>query len=64
MFHREPDASKAAFVAAVERFRTQADPPLIDIQMLTPHMERLGAREIPRREFLALLRKPARKPET
>ena len=29
----------------------------IDIQVMTPHMERLGARNLARREFLELLRR-------
>jgi leucyl/phenylalanyl-tRNA--protein transferase len=55
MFARERDASKVAFVALVEQLgRWQI--PLIDCQVKTPHLESLGAREWPRRRFLAALR--------
>jgi len=51
MFHTETDASKAALVALVERF--QADGvDLIDCQVKSEHLLRLGAREIRRDEFL------------
>jgi leucyl/phenylalanyl-tRNA--protein transferase len=54
MFARRGDASKialAAFVAAA----LQRDIPLIDCQQNTAHLATFGAREIPRREFLAHL---------
>lgn len=55
MFAREPDASKVAFVTLVrqlERFGIT----LIDSQVHTEHLERFGAREIPRAAYLAALR--------
>lgn len=55
MFHRVADASKVALVALVERLRARGYR-LLDIQWTTPHLESFGAREIPRREYLALLR--------
>lgn len=54
MFHLEPDASKLALLFLVEHLRTRGLG-WMDIQMLTPHMERLGARELARSEFLKLL---------
>lgn len=54
MFSWEPDASKVAFVTLVGLLRTR-EVTLIDCQVYTPHLERFGAREIPRSEFLALL---------
>ncbi len=51
MFHLVRDASKVALVHLVEHLREKGFQ-VLDIQMLTPHMERMGAREIPRREFL------------
>ena len=51
MFSRRPDASKVALfflVRQLERWSFQ----LIDCQMSTEHLASLGAREIPRREFL------------
>lgn len=51
MFSRATDASKVALVALVEALRLRGIP-LIDCQMKTPLLASLGAREIPRREFL------------
>jgi leucyl/phenylalanyl-tRNA--protein transferase len=51
MFSRAVDASKVALVALVERLRAHGFP-LIDCQVRTPLLAGLGAREIPRREFL------------
>jgi leucyl/phenylalanyl-tRNA--protein transferase len=55
MFAVETDASKVAFVALVEQLRAWGIP-LVDCQVYTPHLASLGAREWPRREFLASLR--------
>jgi leucyl/phenylalanyl-tRNA---protein transferase len=54
MFHRLDDASKLAILHLVEHLRVRGAT-WIDIQQLTPHFAALGAREIPRHEFLALL---------
>jgi len=54
MFHRVPDASKAAFAHLVDRLRA-AGFTLLDGQVMNPHLERLGAIEIPREEFLRRL---------
>ena len=51
MFSTETDASKVALVGLVEELRRR-DMPLIDCQQRTPLLASLGAREIPRREFL------------
>lgn len=51
MFSTETDASKVALVALVEDLRRR-DMPLIDCQQRTPLLASMGAREIPRREFL------------
>jgi leucyl/phenylalanyl-tRNA--protein transferase len=55
MFHRATDASKVALVALVEKFR-HGGGTLLDVQWSTPHLETLGATEIPRREYLRRLR--------
>jgi leucyl/phenylalanyl-tRNA--protein transferase len=55
MFSREPDASKAALAALVAMLRRHRFP-VIDCQQATPHLASLGAREIPRASFLALVR--------
>ncbi len=54
MFAHAPDASKIAFAAAVAQLDAWGIT-LIDCQVHTEHLERLGAYEIPRREFLARL---------
>jgi leucyl/phenylalanyl-tRNA--protein transferase len=51
MFHRETDAGKVALVALVERLR-QAGAALLDVQWKTPHLESLGAIDVPRAEYL------------
>lgn len=54
MFHRRPEASKLALLFLMERLRERGVP-LLDCQVMTPHMEALGAREIPRARYLDLL---------
>lgn len=54
MFHRERDASKAAFTALVAICR-QLGITLIDGQIPNRHLAHLGGTEIPRNQFLALL---------
>ena len=54
MFHLRPNASKLALLALVDCLRSQGTG-LLDIQQLTPHLAALGAEEVSRREFLALL---------
>lgn len=60
MFHRRTDASKAALVGLVGRMRGedgQFGVRLIDCQWLTPHLASLGATELPRRSYLARMRR-------
>ena len=54
MFARAPDASKVAFLTLVRWLETW-DVELIDCQVHTEHLERLGAIEWPRGEFLRAL---------
>ena len=54
MFFHVDDASKVALNGLVERLRARRFH-LLDIQWLTPHFERLGAIEVPRRAYLELL---------
>jgi leucyl/phenylalanyl-tRNA--protein transferase len=51
MFSRATDASKVALVALVAHLRDRGFP-LIDCQQRTPLLASMGAREIPRPEFL------------
>ena len=55
MFARRTDASKIA-LAHLVRFLRERGYRLIDCQMSTPHLASLGAREIPRAEFVTRLR--------
>jgi leucyl/phenylalanyl-tRNA---protein transferase len=55
MFHRRTDASKAAVAHLVTRLRACGFT-LLDAQMPTPHLARLGAVNIPRQEYMARLR--------
>ena len=55
MFSRRRDASKVALYHLVQRLRAR-DFRLLDVQHTTPHLIRLGAVEVPRRTYLALLR--------
>ena len=54
MFSRETDASKAALALLIERL-LKWDFRLIDCQIRSAHLLRLGAEEIPRSEFIARL---------
>lgn len=55
MFHIVTDASKAALAALVDRAK-QWQFTMIDCQVPNPHLIRLGAREMPRAQFLELLK--------
>ncbi|MGA7801893.1 MAG: leucyl/phenylalanyl-tRNA--protein transferase [Gammaproteobacteria bacterium] len=55
MFSRVPDASKVAFVHLVRQLQCWGFG-VIDCQMHTPHLARFGAVDIPRRQFLKMLR--------
>jgi|ERR1700741_3793690 len=54
MFHRRPEASKLALLFLIDHLRERGAT-LLDCQVMTPHMEALGAREIPRSRFLDAL---------
>ncbi len=55
MFSKESNASKVAFVWLVERLKEQGFK-LIDCQVRTEHLISLGARDVPRKRFLEMLR--------
>lgn len=55
MFARAPDASKIAFAAAIAQLEAWGIT-LVDCQVHTDHLDRLGAREVSRAEFLQRLR--------
>jgi leucyl/phenylalanyl-tRNA--protein transferase len=54
MFHREPNASKLALLRLLDHVAVRGLD-WIDVQVMTPHLERLGARAIPRPAFLERL---------
>ena len=55
MFHREDNASKLVILSAIEHLASRGAT-WMDIQVMTPHMEALGAREVPRARYLSLLK--------
>jgi leucyl/phenylalanyl-tRNA--protein transferase len=61
MYADRPDASKVAFVRAVQWLAGRGIT-LVDCQVHTEHLARFGAREIPRRAFLAAMRRALDRP--
>lgn len=53
MFAKESNASKAGFISFIQEFKNELD--LIDCQIYTKHLASLGARLIPRKEYLTYL---------
>ncbi len=60
MWSGRPNASKVALARLIEECRARAIC-LIDCQVASAHLASLGAREVPRGEFIALLRAHARR---
>jgi leucyl/phenylalanyl-tRNA--protein transferase len=61
-FHRRTDASKVALAALVERLRDAGGDRILDVQWTTPHLRSLGARDVPRAEYLERLPAALRAP--
>jgi len=61
MFSRKSDASKVGLATLVDRLRAWSFH-LIDCQVTTDHLVRLGAQEIPRKQFLAELQTALKAP--
>lgn len=59
MFSLEPNASKFAFINYVRQLQKE-DVKLIDCQLHTAHLESLGARMIPRNEFINIIQQHAK----
>ena len=55
MFSKESNTSKLAFIHLVQQLENEQYK-LIDCQVYNEHLESLGAREIPRSEFMGFLR--------
>jgi leucyl/phenylalanyl-tRNA--protein transferase len=60
MFSRESDASKVAMVRLLDECRARSIH-VVDCQVASSHLASLGAREVSRGEFVALLRRHARR---
>ncbi len=60
MFHRVSNASKVALIHLVQHLRARSFS-LFDIQMVTPATARLGARNIPRSEYVRRVHDATRK---
>lgn len=54
MFYKKPYASKLALLYLIDHL-SSCGGTWLDAQVMTPHMEALGAKEIPRKEFLSKL---------
>ena len=54
MFYRSPDSSKLALLHLIDHLRARRLD-WLDIQVMTPHLKRLGAKAIGREEFLGKL---------
>ena len=55
-FHRATDASKVALVRLVQVLSEDEEPWAVDVQWSTPHLARLGVREVGRPAYLDLVR--------
>tara|TARA_R110002073_G_scaffold54305_6_gene139898 strand:- start:2178 stop:2813 length:636 start_codon:yes stop_codon:yes gene_type:complete len=55
MFSRKSNASKFAFISLAKELQ-QKEYKLIDCQVYTAHLESLGAEEIPRKQFIKILK--------
>ncbi|MEP6849185.1 MAG: leucyl/phenylalanyl-tRNA--protein transferase, partial [Acidobacteriota bacterium] len=55
MFYRQPNASKLALLFLIDHLRKRGST-WLDAQVMTPHMQALGAIDIARDEFLDKLK--------
>jgi len=64
MFHHVRDASKVALVALVDILKKDdhGKSRILDLQWVTPHLESLGAIQVPREDYLRLLEHAIRLP--
>lgn len=62
MFHHVSEASRAALCCLVHSMRSRGHI-LLDCQQASPHMLAMGAREIARQQFVALVQKAAAMPD-
>ncbi len=59
MFYKESNASKFALLFLIDHLRSKGTT-WFDVQVMTPHMEALGAKEISRKDFLDKLEEAQR----
>jgi leucyl/phenylalanyl-tRNA--protein transferase len=55
MFYKQPNASKLALLFVIAHLHEQGST-WLDVQVMTPHMKALGAKDIDRKEFLDKLK--------
>lgn len=55
MFSLVSNASKFAFIMLVQLLKSKYDLAIIDCQIYSPHLESLGAKMIPRKQFMEIL---------
>jgi leucyl/phenylalanyl-tRNA--protein transferase len=56
MFYTQPNASKLSLLFLIDHLKTRGST-WLDVQVMTPHMRALGAKEISRKSFLEKLKK-------
>ncbi len=56
MFYKQPNASKLSLLFLIDHLKTRGSA-WLDVQVMTPHMRALGAKEISRKSFLERLKK-------
>jgi len=59
MFHRAPDGGNAV-IAGLLGVAADIGAEVIDVQMMSPHVQRFGAREVPHDDFLVMLARAVR----
>lgn len=62
MFSRAPDSSKTAFIKLAQ-YMHQYGWKILDCQVVTDHLKSLGARGVPRKEFLTMLSQELQYPD-
>ena len=62
MFYREPNASKIALIALMEKLASKGSM-WLDCQVITPHMKEMGAKLIPRSRYMELLQEALQMPQ-
>jgi leucyl/phenylalanyl-tRNA---protein transferase len=63
MFYKQPNASKLAVLFLIDYLKSRGST-WLDNQVMTPHFELLGARDIPREDFLSKLKSAQRRRQT